>query len=115
VGRFHGTWSRLIGLSSRRSSRGTRYAPTDRLLKTLVICRVDGRIEFKDFLSSIYARYGIVIGEHQAAQLTENGAADHEDFSDNARRLEERLASLGLLERFSDSCAYVVNPFGVKA
>ena len=111
VGRFHGTWSRLIGLSSRRSSRSTRYAPTDHLLKTLVICRVDGRIEFKDFLASLYDRYGIIIGEHQAYELTDNGAADHEDFSENARQLEERLSSLGLLQRFSDSCAYVVNPF----
>lgn len=111
VGRFHGTWSRLIGLSSRRSSRSTRYAPTDRLLKTLVVCRVDRRMEFKEFLTALHMRYGIVVGDQQATDLTEQGAADHEDFSENARRLEERLSSLGLLERFSDSCAYVVNPF----
>ena len=41
----------------------------------------------------------------------DRGNADQEDFSDNARRLEERLASLGLLKRLSDSCAYVENPF----
>jgi hypothetical protein len=43
--------------------------------------------------------------------LIAKGDADQEDFSDNARRLEERLASLGLLKRLSDSCAYVENPF----
>ena len=50
VGKVHGTWARLIGLSSRRASRRVRYAPTDRLLKTLVVCCVDVRMEFKDFL-----------------------------------------------------------------
>lgn len=111
VGRFHAAWSRFIGLSSRRSSRSTRYAPTDRLLKTLVVARVDGRMEFKAFLAHLYERYGMIIGDAQAGEMTTQGTADHEDFSDNALRLEERLASLGLLERFSDSCAYVINPF----
>jgi hypothetical protein len=80
-----------------------------------VVCRVDRRVEFNEFLASLHERYGIVIGDQQAGELTDRGAADHEDFSDNARRLEERLSSLGLLERFSDSCAYVVNPFEREA
>ena len=111
VGKVHSTWARLIGLSSRRASRRVRYAPTDRLLKTLVICCVDRRIEFKDFLVLLHERYGIVIGDQQARPFIESGAADQEDFSDNARRLEERLGGLGLLKRLSDSCAYVENPF----
>lgn len=111
VGRFHMAWSRQIGLSSRRSSRSTRYAPTDRLLKSLVVCRVQKRMELNEFMASLYERYRVVIGPMHAGELTGRGAADHEDFADNRRRLEERLASLGLLERFSDSCAYVVNPF----
>lgn len=111
VGKVHVTWGRLIGLSSRRASRRVRYAPTDHLLKTLVVCCVDRRLEFKDFLALLHDRYGLVIGDHQARPLIHAGAADQEDFSDNARRLEERLASLGLLKRLSDSCAYVENPF----
>ncbi len=111
VGKVHGTWARLIGLSSRRSSRRVRYAPTDRLLKTLVVCCVTTRLEFKDFLALLHQRYGFVIGDQQARQYIDSGSADQEDFSDNARRLEERLASLGLLKRLSDSCAYVENPF----
>lgn len=111
VGKFHSTWARLIGLSSRRASRRTRYAPTDRLLKTLVICTVDSRMEFKEFLARLHERYGFVIGDHQAQDFIARGDADQENFSDNARRLEERLASLGLLERLSDSCAFVKNPF----
>jgi hypothetical protein len=111
VGRVHGTWARLIGLSSRRASRRIRYAPTDRLLKTLVVCCVDRRLEFKDFLKLIHDRYGLIVGDQQARSFIDSGLADQEDFSDNARRLEERLASLGLLKRLSDSCAYVENPF----
>ncbi|WP_206520246.1 hypothetical protein, partial [Mesorhizobium sp. M1A.F.Ca.IN.020.04.1.1] len=111
VGKVHSTWARQIGLSSRRSSRRVRYAPTDRLLKTLVVCCVTERMEFKDFLAELYTRYGFVIGDHQAASIIGAGKADQEDFSDNARRLEERLISLGLLNRLSDSAAYVENPF----
>jgi hypothetical protein len=111
VGKVHGTWARLIGLSSRRASRRVRYAPTDRLLKTLVVCCVDRRLEFKDFLALIHERYGFVIGDQQARGFIDVGTADQEDFSDNARRLEERLASLRFLKRLSDSCAYVENPF----
>jgi hypothetical protein len=111
IGKIHMTWSRAIGLSSRRSSRRVRYAPTDRLLKTLVVCSVAKRLEFRDFLGLLHERYGIVIGDAQARDFIATGDADQEDFSDNARRLEERLASLGLLKRLSDSCAYVENPF----
>jgi hypothetical protein len=111
IGKIHMTWARAIGLSSRRSSRRVRYAPTDRLLKTLVVCCVGKRLEFRDFLALLHDRYGIVIGDAQARGFIASGDADQEDFSDNARRLEERLASLGLLKRLSDSCAYVENPF----
>jgi hypothetical protein len=111
VAKLHGVWGRLIGLSSRRSSRSVRYAPTDRLLKTLVVCCVKDRVEFNDFLVRLHERYGIVVGDHQARPFIDSGQADQEDFSDNATRLEERLASLGLLKRLSDSCAYVENPF----
>lgn len=111
VGKIHMTWARAIGLSSRRSSRRVRYAPTDRLLKTLVVTCVPRRLEFKDFLALLAERYGFIIGDQQAQAFIASGDADQEDFSDNARRLEQRLASLGLLKRLSDSCAYVENPF----
>jgi hypothetical protein len=111
VARVHGTWLRQIGLASRRASRRTRYAPTDRLLKSLVVTMVNRRLEFREFLAELDTRYGLVIGERQARDYIARGEADQEDFSDNAHRLEERLRSLGLLERLSDSCAYVINPY----
>jgi hypothetical protein len=111
VAGIHAAWSRAIGLASRRASVRNRYAPTDAFLKSLVVCSVDGRCSLDQFLDTIHRRYGLIVGPRQADALIGAGAADAEVFSENARRLEERLASLGLLRRLSDSCAYVVNPF----
>lgn len=114
VDKFHGVWGKEIGLSSRRGARRVRYAPQDMLLKSLVLCVVPKRMEFQDFLDKLYEKYGFIIGDKQALTLTEAGRADLEAFSDNARRLEQRLASMGLLRRLSDACAYVENPFGIR-
>ena len=111
LGKFHGTWSREIGLSSSRGSRRTRYAPTDSLLRTLVFATVPTRMEFQEFLAKLHQKYGFVIGDRQATDLINSGEADREDFVANAERLERRLASIGLLKRLSDACAYVQNPF----
>jgi hypothetical protein len=111
VGQFHTKWTKEIGLASSRGSRRTRYAPTDSLLKTLVLCCVPKRMEFQDFLETIYRKYGFIIGEKQAIDIIQRKEADQESFSDNAERLEQRLASLGLLKRLSDACAYVLNPY----
>lgn len=111
LGRCHADWTREIGFSSSRGSRRTRYAPTDALLKSLVISTVEYREEFQEFLKRLYEKYGMIIGHVQARELIESGAADEKDFSDNAARLEERLTSMGLLKRLSDACAYVINPF----
>ncbi|MCM1982000.1 hypothetical protein [Lyngbya confervoides] len=111
LGKFHGVWSREIGLSSSRGSRRTRYAPTDSLLRTLVLASVPNRMEFQDFLAKLHEKYGFIIGDRQATDLINSGDADREDFVANAERLERRLASMGLLKRLSDACAYVQNPF----
>ncbi|MBK8223040.1 MAG: hypothetical protein IPK73_18660 [Candidatus Obscuribacter sp.] len=111
VKKFHSSWSREIGLASARASRRTRYAPTDNLLKTLVFTCVTRRMEFQEFLVILYEKYGFVIGDKQAESLVSSGGADQEIFSQNAARLEERLARLGLLRRLSDACAYVQNPY----
>lgn len=111
LGKFHGTWSREIGLSSSRGSRCTRYAPTDSLLRTLVLASVPTRMEFQEFLVKLHQKYGFIVGDRQATDLINSGDADREDFVANAERLERRLASIGLLKRLSDACAYVQNPF----
>lgn len=110
VGKFHSSWTKEIGLASSRGSRRTRYAPTDSLLKTLVLSCVPQRMEFQEFLEILYQKYGFIIGEKQAVDIINRKEADQEAFSDNAERLEQRLASLGLLKRLSDACAYILNP-----
>jgi hypothetical protein len=111
LAKIHGAWGRAIGLSSRRSSRSTRYAPTDALLKTLVICCVGERMEFNEWIALLRSRYGFVIGPREAAEHSLATRADAETFDDNLIRLEQRLTSLGLVKRLSDQCAYLQNPF----
>ena len=111
VANVHSRYASAIGLASRRGTRRTRYAPNDRLLKSLVFASVPSRLEFQGFLRLIYERYGFIVGHRQAADYVAHGQSDQKAFEDNARRLELRLASLGLLKRLSDACAYVENPF----
>jgi len=114
-GKIHSTWSRAIGLSSRRLSRRTRYAPNDRLLKTLVVTMVDGRMEFTEFLREARRRYGLIFGDIEGARFVKENLVDQEALSDNAARLEARLLGLGLLRRLSDACSFVENPFFSEA
>ena len=113
-GKIHAAWSRAVGLSSRRLSRRTRYAPNDRLLKTLVISMVDDRMQFDEFLSEIRNRYGMVIGDAEGARLVKEKLVDQEALSDNRANLETRLVGLGLVRRLSDSCSFVENPFTLE-
>jgi hypothetical protein len=113
-GKIHAAWSRAIGLSSRRLARRTRYAPNDRLLKTLVVTMVDDRMQFDDFLHEAKQRYGLVIGDTECRHLIREGRIDQEALSDNRDNLESRLMSLGLIRRLSDSCSFVENPFAAR-
>lgn len=114
VGKIHASWSRAIGLSSRRLSRRTRYAPNDRLLKSLVVAIVDDRMQFDEFLAAAKQRYRIVIGDIEGARLVHAKLLDQEELSENRNNLEARLVSLGLVRRLSDSCSFVENPFAFK-
>lgn len=110
-GKIHAAWSRAIGLSSRRLSRRTRYAPNDRLLKTLVVAMVEDRMQFDEFLSEARRRYGLVIGDAEGVRLVTEKLVDQEALSENRSNLEARLVGLGLVRRLSDSCSFVENPF----
>lgn len=113
LGEVHARYAQAIGLASRRGTRRVRYAPNDQLLKSLVLAVVPERMEFQRFLEELWSRYRMVIGHHQAKDYLGDGGSDQVAFEENARRLEMRLASLGLLRRLSDACAYVENPMGV--
>lgn len=114
IGKIHASWSRAIGLSSRRLARRTRYAPNDRLIKTLVVTIVDDRMQFDEFLTEVKSRYGILIGDAEGGYLVTDKKVDQEALSENRANLEARLAGLGLVRRLSDSCSFVENPFGFK-
>lgn len=114
VAKIHGSWSRAIGLSSRRLSRRTRYAPNDSLLKSIVVAIVNDRMQFDEFLAEANRRYGLVIGDAEGSRLVEAKLVDQEELSSNRDNLEARLVSLGLVRRLSDSCSFVENPFAFK-
>lgn len=111
AGRVHASYARHIGLASARGTNRTRYAPNDALLKTLVVARVRERVELKRFLADLFEHYGLVFGEVEARQSIDPAEFDAAAFERNRLRLEARLASMGLLQRLSDGCAYVTNPF----
>lgn len=114
VGRIHSSWSRAIGLSSRRLSRRTRYAPNDRLLKSIVVTIVDDRMQLDEFLAEAKRRYGLVLGDAEGVRLVDTKLVDQEELSENRDNLEARLIGLGLVRRLSDSCSFVENPFAFK-
>lgn len=115
VANIHRNYGREIGLVSKRGTVKLRYAPTDALLKTLLYANVKKRAELRQFLDTLSRRYGLVFGDREAEQVLPKGELDKKAFQANSRRLEQRLASLGLLRRLSDGCAYVLNPFFVEA
>jgi hypothetical protein len=115
LGQFHRSVGREIGLVSRRGTNRFRYAPTDDLMKTLLLATVPHRMEFGEFLRELYLRYGFVVGPREAEAALQREDFDQKAFQANGVRLEERLASLGLLRRLSDACAYVINPYAADA
>lgn len=114
VGKIHASWSRAIGLSSRRLSRRTRYAPNDRLLKSIVVAIVDDRMQFDEFLAEAKRRYGLVLGDAEGSRMIDAKLVDQDELSENRDNLEARLVGLGLVRRLSDSCSFVENPFAFK-
>ncbi|GHC42524.1 hypothetical protein GCM10010096_11680 [Alcaligenes pakistanensis] len=114
VGKIHASWSRAIGLGSRRLSRRNRYAPNDRLLKSIVVTIVKDRMQFDEFLTEAKRRYGLIIGDAEGARLVDAKLIDQEELSENRDKLEARLVGLGLVRRLSDSCSFVENPFVLK-
>ena len=114
VGKIHASWTRAIGLSSRRLARRTRYAPNDHLLKSIVVAIVNDRMQFDEFLIEAKRRYGLIIGDAEGTRLVDAKLVDQEELSENRDNLETRLVGLGLVRRLSDSCSFVQNPFSAN-
>ena len=111
VAHIHRNYGREIGLVSRRGTVKLRYAPSDDFLKALLFANVEKRMELNQFLALLWNRYALIFGDREAEEVLPKDEFDKMAFQANARRLEQRLSSLGLLKRLSDGCAYVLNPY----
>lgn len=99
--------SRSCGLSSRRGTNQYRYAPTDDLLRTLILVNASTETEESDMLARLHQRYGIIIGPSEAELYIHEALYDKSDFQKNRDRFGQRLIGLGLANRMSDACTYI--------
>ena len=114
----HTIWASLanrakgVGITQARTRAGTWYAPNDAVLEALVLANVNGPLEVREFLRRLYERYRIVIGQEQAqCAFGASASLSLEQLKVNEQRLEHRLRTLGFVDRKSDACAFVLNPF----
>lgn len=111
IGRAFTAHSRQIGFLSLKQGVGGWYTPSDAFLEALVVANVDGTVELQEFLRRLYVRYGFVIGIEEAKAASNALPAPGESLVSNERRFEERMRVLGFVDRKSDDCAFVINPF----
>ena len=106
------TQARAAGLAVAKRGAGTWYAPNDAMLEALVLANVTDPVELGVFLDGLYSRYRIVVGPAQAQRaFGQDAAMSLEQLKVNEQRLEQRLRILGFVDRKSDACAFVVNPY----
>ena len=117
-GSKHSIWAAFssqakgAGMAVARRGAGTWYAPNDAVLEALVLANVTKPIEMGLFLGRLYDRYRIVVGQEQGQRaFGSDPAMSLEHLKINEQRLEHRLRILGFVDRKSDACAFVVNPY----
>lgn len=102
------------GLASKRGTNRHRYAPTDELLRALVLANVTSPVEESALLRRLHRRYRIAIGPVEARSELLSYQFDETDFKRNRERFAQHLIGMGLAQRMSDSCTYVINPMDVR-
>jgi hypothetical protein len=102
------------GLASRRGTNRIRYAPTDELLRALVLANVSSPMEESAFLRLLHGRYRLVIGPVEAKKDVLPFLFEESDFKKNRERLSQHLISMGLAQRMSDACTYILNPMEAR-
>ena len=117
-GSKHSIWATFssqakgAGMAVAKRGAGTWYAPNDAVLEALVLANVTKPIEMGWFLGRLYDRYRIVVGQEQGQRaFGSDPAMSLEHLKINEQRLEHRLRILGFVDRKSDACAFVVNPY----
>jgi hypothetical protein len=103
------------GLVSKRGTNRYRYAPTDDLLRALVLANVTAPVEESAFLRLLHRRYRISIGPTEAKNEVLSYQFDETDFKKNKDRFGQHLVGMGLAQRKSDACTYVINPMEALA
>lgn len=98
------------GLRSRKKTNRYRYCASDGFLRNLVYVTVTVPMKETEFLSNLYKRYGLVIGEDEAPKAVRKGLFQKNEFKKNGERLINQLAAMGLARRMSDSFTYIINP-----
>lgn len=67
-------------------------------------------VEESAFLRHLHDRYRIVIGPTEGKAEVLNYLFDETDFKKNRDRLAQHLIGMGLAQRMSDACTYIINP-----
>lgn len=99
------------GLCTKKGTNRLRYAPSDSLLRALVLANVADKMEESELLEKLFNRYRIIISSTHASHDLPENVVEASHFQKNNERFTKRLAALGLATRLSDACAYVENPY----
>lgn len=110
LGLMLGVQADRIGLGVTRPGQGRWYAANNGFLEALVLANVTAPVELEQHLEDLWRRYAFVIGP-QVGQRELGTDAAFEQLRSNQRIFEERLRMLGFVERLSDDCAFVRNPY----
>ncbi len=102
---------RIAGLTTKQGTNRLRYAPSDSLIRALVLANVPGRTEEVKLLEKLFSRYSIVITDIHASKVLPAQYVESSHYEKNKERFTRRLMALGLATRMSDACTYVVNPY----
>ena len=85
------------------------------MLRALVLANVTAPVEESAFLRHIHRRYRISIGPTEAKGEVVSYQFDETDFKKNRDRFGQHLVGMGLAQRKSDACTYVINPMEALA
>lgn len=110
LGLMLGVQTERIGLAVSRVGQGRWYAANNGFLEAVVLATVTAPVELERFLEVVWEKYRLVIGP-RVGQRELGTDAPFEQLRANQRVFEERLRMLGFLERLSDDCAFVRNPY----
>lgn len=110
LGLMLATQTDRIGLGVTRPGQGRWYAASNGFLEAMILANVAEPVELEQHLQTLWKRYRFVIGP-SIGQKELGEDAPFGQLRSNQRIFEERLRMLGFVERLSDDCAFVQNPY----